>query len=89
MTHNQIAMRNIARGTAGQYRGDARVSGSEALKYACRGRYLENRESTAAKWHALDEKRTTAYRARRAERERKAAEAEARRESDRRRMGAQ
>lgn len=59
MTKNQIAMRNIARGTAGQWAPgtlEGIVSGRSALKPQCRRRLDRDEVGTIKKWKGADKK---------------------------------
>lgn len=60
MTKNQIAMRNIGRGTAGTIvygnLRDATVSGHGALKPKCRRRLDRDEAATIKKWKGADKK---------------------------------
>lgn len=63
MTKNQIAMRNIARGTGDTMdsKTGKRILGRSSLKPACRQRLDEKPEFTHKKWCALDAKRTARW----------------------------
>lgn len=77
MTKNQIAMRNIARGTDGQtaYRtlGSPTVSGRGALTPKNRRRLDRDPADVRKKWAALDERRVSRNAHNRADRERREA----------------
>lgn len=72
-TKNQIAMKNIARGSA-----RAKI-GREQLKPACRRRLGEG---AIKKWQDLDAARTARYKKNRLDRERKAKETEGRKSGE-------
>jgi hypothetical protein len=73
MTKNQIAIKNIARGSV-----RAQV-GRQQLKPACRRRLDEG---AIKKWQELDAARTARYKKNRLDRERKAKEAEGRKSAE-------